>query len=88
MVVDPHRLLAPSLTWVFEAPHQFSFLGVDTDNGISPTGKAITQLSQALKLGIAPAVGCQGNLLVVDTQREVHGLEQPGDSAGPDIDAA
>ena len=87
VIVDQAGRVIPSRPRVLEGAHQFALFGVDADDGQPPTLEAITQIADVEKLLVAIRTGVGGELLVVDAQRIAHGLEQPGDGVGTDVDA-
>ena len=64
---------------ILERADEFLLLGVDADDRGVLGGAALAQRRDALELVVAVRMGDAGELLVVDTQREAHGLEEPGD---------
>src|SRR5215472_2508141 len=81
MVVDRGGLSIPFGTSVFEIPHQFAFLGIDTDNRIVEPAEASAQGGNVAELLVA--IGVLGSqFLAIDPQGELELTEQSSDRAG------
>jgi hypothetical protein len=87
MVVDEHRPTLPCGSLILEGANEFLLLRVDADDRQVLGGKALPQVGDSGELGISVRVPTAGELLVIDTKREAHLLEQAGDRTVTDLDA-
>jgi hypothetical protein len=71
---------------VLEVANQFSFFGVDTDNGKSLTLKAGTQRRDVSELLVAVRARVSGNGFAVHAQGKIHIVKQPRHGIGRDLD--
>src|SRR5258708_40357074 len=69
---------------VLEVADQFAFLAIDADDGKTLLLEASPQRADMLELLIAVGTGVGGDLLAVDTQREIHLVQKTSDSLGRD----
>jgi hypothetical protein len=88
VIVHANRRAIPFGARVFEVADQFPFLAVDADDGKALTLEARPQRGNDLKLLIPVRTRVGGDLLAVDTQREIHLVEQARDgvSRNRDVD--
>ncbi len=72
VIVHSNRRAIPFSSGVFEVPDQFSLLTVDANDGKTLTLEACPQRGNMLELLIPIRTGVGGDLLPVNTQREIH----------------
>ena len=84
MIVHQDRRAVPLGAAVFEVADHFAFLAVEADEGQSLPLEAGPQRADVLALLIAVGAGVGGDLLAVDTQREMHLVEKTCDGVGRD----
>ena len=86
VIIDAHRRAIPLDAMVLEVANQFSFFGVDTDNGKSLTLKAGTQRRDVSELLVAVRARVSGDGFAVHTQGKIHIVKQPRHGIGRDLD--
>jgi hypothetical protein len=86
VIVDQNRIAIPLDTGILEYPDEFLLLGIDADDRLQFCRAALTQFRDAGELSVSVRVRTSGELLVVDTKRETHLLEQSRDLSGADPD--
>src|SRR2546426_896445 len=79
--------VVPPCAGILEVADQFAFLGIHADDGQPLALEAITQIADVQKLLVAIRTGVGGELLLIDTERIAHLLEEPRDGVGTDRDA-
>jgi hypothetical protein len=86
VIIDAHRRAIPLDAMVLEVANQFSFFGIDTDNGKSLTLKAGTQRRDVSELLVAVRARVSGNGFAVHAQGKIHIVKQPRHGIGRDLD--
>ena len=87
VIENTARTAFPTLAWIFEVADQLAFLGVHADDGQVTSLEAPAQLGEIFELQVAIGAGAGGDLLVIDTQRIAHLMEQAPDGVRRDGDA-
>src|SRR5260370_2982656 len=84
VIVHPNGRAIPFGSGVLEVADQFTFLAIDADDGKTLPLETRPQRADMLELLIAVGTGVGGDLLAVDTQREIHLVQKTSDSLGRD----
>ena len=85
MIGDLTGLVTPDATGVFEISDEFLLLGIDTNDGVLPSGEAVTHTADMAKLPIpfgAPferSVAAEGDSLAIGLEGVPEFLEQAAD---------
>ena len=87
VVVDLGGNALPFHTGILEVAHQFPFLGVDADDGITLPAEKFSQPGDAAELSVASGTRSRGDVLAVAAEREPKLAEQSGDGARTHLDA-
>ena len=87
VIVHQNRRAIPFGSGVLEVADQFPFLAIDADDRKTLSLEASLQRADMLELLIAVGTGVGGDLLAVDTQREVHLVQETSDRIGRDRNA-
>jgi hypothetical protein len=86
VIIDAHRRAIPLGAIVLEVADEFSFFGIDTDNGKPLTLKAGTQRRDVSELLVAVRARVSGYGFAVHAQGKIHIVKQPRHSTGRDLD--
>ncbi len=84
VIVDQAGRKIPTRAGIFEVPDEFAFLGVDTNNGQTPTLEALPKIPEVKELIVAIGAEVGGEFLVIDPQGITHLMEEASDSVGTD----
>lgn len=87
MIVDEHRSAIPAGSRIFEVADEFSFFGIDTDNGKVSALESGAQYGDVVKLLIAVGTGIGGAHFVVNPEGVLHLVQQAGDGIGRNTDS-
>ena len=79
VIVYPNWGAIPFGAGVFEVADHFTFLAVDADDGKALTQEARPERGNMLELLVPVRTGVGGDLLAVDTQREIHLVQKTRD---------
>src|SRR5258708_14174904 len=79
VIVHQNRRAIPFGASVLEVADQFALLTVDADDGNALALEALPQRGNILELLIPVPTGVGGDLLPVNTQREIHLIKQARD---------
>lgn len=77
MILDLDWLTVPAATRILEATHQLLFLGIDTDDGLVLTDKALSLTGDVLELAIPMRTAGAGEIFAVAAQCNTQLLQQP-----------
>jgi len=86
VIVHPNGRAIPFGSGILEVADQLAFLAVDADDRKALSLKASPQRADMLELLIAAGTGVGGDLLAVDTEREIHLVQKTSDRIGRDRD--
>jgi hypothetical protein len=84
VIVHWNRRAIPFRSGVLEVADQLAFLAIDADDRKTLPLKASPQGANTLELLIAVGAGTGGDLLTIDTQREIHLVQKTSDRIGRD----
>ena len=71
---------------IFEIANQFTFFGIDANDGETAALKSVAQIAEVEELIVAIRTVVGGAFLVIDPKRIAHLMEEPGDGVGTDDD--
>jgi len=87
MIVNRPSLLIPTRAIVFEVSDKFALLGIDANDGPLAPPKTLAQIGYVIELEIAVGTGIGSDFLLVEAQRVIHRMQQPGNGVGRDDEA-
>jgi hypothetical protein len=87
VIVDQAGRQIPTRPGIFEIADQFTFFGIDANDGETAALKSVAQIAEVEELMVAIGTVVGGESLVIDTKRIAHLMEKTGDRVGTDDDA-
>ena len=87
VIVDQTGGQFPACAGIAKVADQFPFFGVHADDGQAVALERLAQIGEVEKLLVAMRAEVGGKLLVIDTQRISHLVEEPSDRIGADDDS-
>src|SRR5712692_10832132 len=87
VIVDQAGRQIPARPGIFEIADQFTFFGIDANDGETAMLKSVTQIAEVEELMVAIGTVVGGESLVIDTKRIAPLMEKTGDRVGTDDDA-
>ena len=87
VIIDATRGRFPTTARIFEIADELALLAVDADDGQMTALETVAQLGQIFELKISVGTRTGGNLLLIDSQRIAHVMEQAADGIGGDGNA-
>jgi len=87
VIVDQAGRQIPARPGIFEIADQFTFFGIDANDGETAALKSVAQIAEVEELMVAIGTVVGGESLVIDTKRIAHLMEKTGDRVGTDDDA-
>jgi hypothetical protein len=82
VIVDPAGRQIPARPGIFEIANQFTFFGIDANDGETAALKSVAQIAEVEELMVAIGTVVGGESLVIDTKRIAHLMEKTGDRVG------
>jgi hypothetical protein len=86
VIVDPAGRQIPARPGIFEIADQFTFFGIDANDGETAALKSVAQIAEVEELMVAIGTVVGGESLVIDTKRIAPLMEEAGDGAGANQD--
>jgi len=86
VIVDQAGRQIPTRPGIFEIADQFTFFGIDANDGETAALKSVAHIAEVEELMVAIGTVVGGESLVIDTKRIAHLMEKTGDSVGADDD--
>lgn len=87
MILDEHGLSAPAPARILEAPHQLFLFGINADDGLSLSDKALALSSNMAKLLVPPGPASSGKIFAVAAQGDAQLTQQTTNGVGTDGEA-
>ncbi len=87
VIIDQTGRQIPARPGIFEIADQFTFFGIDANDGETAALKSVAQIAEVEELMVAIGTVVGGESLVIDTKRIAHLMEKTGDRVGTDDDA-
>src|SRR5712692_9748134 len=82
VIVDQAGRQIPARPGIFEIADQFTFFGIDANDGETAMLKSVTQIAEVEELMVAIGTMVGGKFLVIDPQGITHVMEEAGDGVG------
>jgi hypothetical protein len=86
MIVDPAGRQIPTRTRIFEMADQFTFFGIDANDGETAALKSVSKIAEVEELIVAIGTVVGGESLVIDPKGIAHLMEEAGDGVGANED--
>ena len=87
VIVDPAGRQIPARPGIFEIADQFTFFGIDADDGETAALKSVAKIAQVEELMVAIGTVVGGESLLIDAKGITHLMEETSDRVGTDDDA-
>src|SRR5258708_3808992 len=87
VIVDPAGRQIPARPGIFEIANQFTFFGIDANDGETAALKSVAQIAEVEELMVAIGTVVGGEFLVIDAKGIAHLMEEAGDRVGTNDDA-
>jgi hypothetical protein len=87
VIVDQAGTQIPARTGIFEIADQFTFFGIDANDGETAALKSVSKIAEVEELMVAIGTVIGGEFLVIDAQGIAHLMEETSDRVGTDDDA-
>jgi hypothetical protein len=86
VIVDPAGRQIPTRAGIFERADQFTFFGIDTNDGETAALKSVSKIAEVEELIVAIGTVVGGEFLVIDPKGIAHLMEEAGDGVGANQD--
>ncbi len=86
VIVDPAGRQIPTRTRIFERADQFTFFGIDANDGETAALKSVSKIAEVEELIVAIGTVVGGEFLVIDPKGIAHLMEEAGDGVGANQD--
>lgn len=86
MIVDPAGRQIPARPGIFEIADQFTFFGIDANDGQTAALKPVAKIAEVEELMVAIGTVVGGEVLVIEAQGIAHLMEEAGDGVGANQD--
>jgi hypothetical protein len=87
VIVDQAGTQIPARTGIFEIADQFTFFGIDANDGETAALKSVSKIAEVEELMVAIGTVIGGEFLVIDAKGIAHLMEETSDRVGTDDDA-
>ena len=86
VIVDQARRQVPARPEIFEIADQFTFFGIDANDGETAALKSVAKIAEIEELMVAIGTVVGGEFVVIDAKGIAHLMEEAGDGAGANQD--
>jgi hypothetical protein len=86
VIVDPAGRQIPTRAGIFERADQFTFFGIDANDGETAAVKSVAKIAQVEELMVAIGTVVGGEFLVIDPKGIAHLMKEAGDGVGANQD--
>ncbi len=86
VIIDQTGRQIPARPGIFEIADQFTFFGIDANDGETAALKSVAQIAEVEELMVAIGTVVGGELLVIDPKRIAHLVEETSDRVGANQD--